>query len=62
VPFPPIDPHTTGRLTTTDGAEIYWEECGSPDAPPGGASSAWISADAAAVPRSSTRRARPSTP
>jgi proline iminopeptidase len=33
VPFPPIDPHTTGRLTTTDGAEIYWEECGSPDAP-----------------------------
>lgn len=27
------EPRTTGRLTTSDGAELYWEESGNPDAP-----------------------------
>ena len=32
-PHPAIEPHTTGRLRTSDGAELYWEESGTPDAP-----------------------------
>ena len=31
--FPPLEPHTTGRLSTSDGAELYWEESGNPGAP-----------------------------
>lgn len=27
------EPHATGRFTTSDGAELYWEESGTPDAP-----------------------------
>jgi proline iminopeptidase len=33
VASPEVEPHTTGRLTLTDGAELYWEESGSPQAP-----------------------------
>lgn len=33
MPFPALDPHTSGRLALSDGAELYWEESGNPDAP-----------------------------
>ncbi|MGG7509669.1 prolyl aminopeptidase [Plantibacter sp. YIM 135249] len=32
--FPPIDPYESGRLTTTDGNRVYWEQSGSADGKP----------------------------
>lgn len=32
MPFPPLGPSATGHLVTSDGARLYWEESGSPDA------------------------------
>lgn len=33
MPFPPVEPHTSGRLALDDGAELYWEESGTPHSP-----------------------------